>query len=205
MTPERSTRIITRIAWITGTSKERLEGLPPSVDGRARLLVLGSFPSAASIAASCYYAHPRNHFWPILSAAWGEPFPETPGERPEWALAHALAIWDSLDSCIRPGSLDGDIRAARPNDVAGLLLSWPLVERVLLNGRTSERYFRAGLAGPDAKIALRDEKNARKGSLEMAGGRTVAIRYLPSTSPVPSREFRRMEDKLPLWIDALKG
>jgi hypoxanthine-DNA glycosylase len=48
-----------------------LEGLGPVVSDRTRLVVLGSFPGVASLQAQQYYGHPRNHFWPILSALWG--------------------------------------------------------------------------------------------------------------------------------------
>ena len=44
----------------------RLVGLPPIVSDNTRLLVLGSFPSNASLARQQYYAHPQNHFWKIL-------------------------------------------------------------------------------------------------------------------------------------------
>ena len=45
-----------------------LQGFPPVVDDHARVLILGSFPSAQSMAAHEYYANPRNAFWPITSA-----------------------------------------------------------------------------------------------------------------------------------------
>ncbi|HXE77549.1 MAG TPA: uracil-DNA glycosylase family protein, partial [Rhodanobacter sp.] len=48
----------------------RLHGLAPLLSPQTRVLVLGSFPGAASLAAQQYYAHPQNQFWKILQAIW---------------------------------------------------------------------------------------------------------------------------------------
>ena len=46
-------------------------GLPPIARSDARVLILGSLPGDVSLAATEYYAHPRTHFWPLLSGVIG--------------------------------------------------------------------------------------------------------------------------------------
>jgi len=120
-----------------------LHGLAPVADRHARLLVLGSFPSEASLAAQQYYAHPRNHFWPILSALWQEDLRALPyAERMASVRRHGLAIWDVYASCRREGSLDSAIEQARHNDLAGLRAQAPALRAIAHNGGESARSMR---------------------------------------------------------------
>ena len=126
----------------------RLHGLAPVVDARTRLVVLGSFPGAASLAAGQYYAHPRNRFWPLMSALVGEDLAALAyGPRLDALLAHGIGLWDVYASCERTGSLDSAIRAAEPNDLSRLRTLAPGLRAVLHNGQASarERHVTAGL------------------------------------------------------------
>jgi hypoxanthine-DNA glycosylase len=100
----------------------RQRGLPPVVDDATRVLILGSFPGVASLAARQYYAHPRNHFWPILAAILGEALVEMPyASRLERLRAHRVGVWDIIVACHRRGSSDAAIRNAERGSVASIL------------------------------------------------------------------------------------
>jgi len=159
-------------------ARPTLEGFGPVLDARARTLILGSFPSEASLRAGHYYAHPRNQFWPILSEILGEPLAGMPFEqRYQRLLAHRIALWDVIGACDRTGSLDADIRAARSNDFGALLRAAPGLQRVLFNGRTAGRF----------------EPRFR--------GSGLGTIVLPSTSP--AHAGMRYAQKLAAWRAAL--
>jgi hypoxanthine-DNA glycosylase len=118
----------------------RLVGLPPVARRDARLLVLGSFPSAASLADQRYYAHPRNHFWPLLSALWSADLTGLSyARRLAEVRRRGLAIWDVYAACRREGSLDSAIEDRMPNDLAALAARLPRLAAIAHNGGESAR------------------------------------------------------------------
>lgn len=131
----------------SNTNSPVLNGLAPVWSPQIRLLILGSFPSVASLTQQQYYAHPRNHFWPILSALWGLSGPQALNARPyeeRLAVVHdkGLGIWDVYASCEREGSLDSDIQHAQLNDLAGLIQRSPALQAIAHNGGESARHMK---------------------------------------------------------------
>jgi hypoxanthine-DNA glycosylase len=119
---------------------ERRRGLPPIVAADARILILGSFPSEASLRARAYYAHPRNQFWPIIGVIVGEALAGMAyAERVARVRAHRIAIWDTIVECARAGSLDAAIRDAVRAEVATIATRARGLRVVAFNGRTSAR------------------------------------------------------------------
>jgi len=157
-----------------------LQGLPPVIARHTRLVVLGSFPGAASLAAAQYYAHPRNQFWPLLSALWGEDLLALGyAQRLQRLRVHGLGLWDVIAECRREGSLDNAIRDARWNDLASLRRRAPGLVAVGHNGAASARAM-----GVTAQLGLRVFK-------------------LPSTSPAhASWSFER---KLAAWREVFEA
>ena len=128
---------------MTSYACDTLRGLAPIVARHTRLLVLGSFPSEASLAAQQYYAHPRNHFWPILSALWDMDLRALSyTQRIAVVKDRGLGIWDVYASCRREGSLDSAIEDAVPNDLAGLVGRAPQLQAIAHNGGESARAMR---------------------------------------------------------------
>jgi hypoxanthine-DNA glycosylase len=125
------------------TEKPLLQGLPPVAGRATRLLVLGSFPGAASLEAGQYYAHPRNQFWPLLASLWGEDLAALSyPARLARLRAHGLGLWDVYASCRREGSLDAAIEQAQPNDLAALRRRAPALQAIAHNGGESARSMR---------------------------------------------------------------
>jgi len=124
-------------------TEARLQGLPPVIARSARLVILGSFPGAASLQAQQYYGHPRNHFWPLLSAIWGVDLAALPYRRRLTELRRrGLGLWDVYANCRREGSLDQAIEAAEFNDLASLRRRAPGLRLVAHNGGESARAMR---------------------------------------------------------------
>ena len=84
--------------------------IPPLWAPDSRVLILGSFPSPKSRQQGFFYGHPRNRFWPVLAAVYGEAPPGTVEEKRALALRHHLALWDTVASCEIIGASDAAIR-----------------------------------------------------------------------------------------------
>jgi hypoxanthine-DNA glycosylase len=143
--------------------KDRLVGLPPVIARDTRLVVLGSFPGAASLAARQYYAHPRNQFWPLLSTLWGVDLVALPYARRLALLReHGLGLWDVYATCHREGSLDSAIEDAALNDLASLRRRAPALQAVAHNGGESARSMRitAALGLPVVRLPSTSPANA---------------------------------------------
>lgn len=100
---------------------------PALANPGATVLILGSMPGVASLAAQQSYAHPRNHFWPIMADIAGFDPAALYAARVAALTRSGIAVWDVLQSCVRPGSQDSAIQAGTrvPNDFAAFFAAHP--------------------------------------------------------------------------------
>ena len=161
----------------------RVHGFPPVAAPDACVLVLGSMPGEASLAAGEYYAHPRNAFWPIMGVLAGAHPARPYAERVAALRAAGIALWDVMASCMRAGSLDANIRPASvvANDFAGFLAAHPGIATLCFNGAAAETAFRRHV-------------------LPVLSAAPAMLR-LPSTSPAHAAPG--FETKLEAWRAAL--
>lgn len=151
----------------------RQQGFPPVVDKHVKVLILGSFPSPASLAKQQYYGHPQNHFWKLMGVLLDAPLFDMPyAQRLPVLLQHQIGLWDVLHQCERAGALDSNIRNAVNNDFRQVTQVAAGLRRVCFNGKTAGRF----------EPVFRE-----------AGYETV---MLPSTSPAYTLKF---EVKLEAW------
>jgi len=151
-------------------------GLAPVIAPDTRLLLLGSFPGVASLAAQQYYAHPRNRFWELVGAVIGVDLRALAYDERLTALrAHRVGVWDVIAQAERAGSLDSAIRGHAPNPLVDLVRTLPQLRAIGFNGGTSARIGRGQLEG---------------------AGHAVTLLDLPSSSPAYTLAF---EDKRRAW------
>ena len=157
-----------------------LASCPPVAAPDARVLILGSMPGQASLAANRYYAHPRNAFWPIIGELLGFS-PELPyPERLAALTAAGVALWDVIGRCERPGSLDADIvrSTVQENDFSRFLTVHRKIAWIFFNGGAAEAVFRKHVL-PGLSLPL------------------PVLQRLPSTSP--AHAALSLADKRMAW------
>ena len=165
-------------------TQRNCQGFPPSIDDDCRVLILGSMPSVASLAANEYYAHPQNRFWPLMAQLLeNTTAPAVYQERLALLLRHHIGLWDAIASCDRDGSLDSAIRNEQGNDFQSLLESHASIHFIGCNGAKAFQCFRrfnkALMRRPD-----------------------IEVQALPSTSPANAKW--RLEDLAREWGAALR-
>lgn len=152
----------------------------------ARILILGSMPGRRSIDEQQYYAHPHNAFWPIMGELFGFEARLPYAERLDRLKQHRIALWDVAHRCIRPGSLDADIREVEPNDFHAFLSDHPHIRAVFFNGRKAADLFIRLVLPKLPEESVRIERH-----------------LLPSTSPAHAAMNRQA--KLAAWQIAVKA
>ncbi len=118
--------------------------IAPVYDAHSKILILGSFPSVKSREAMFFYGHPQNRFWKVLAAVYECPVPQTVEEKRAMLLSCGAALWDVIASCEIIGSADSSIRNVKPNDLRPILARTG-IQKIYVNGRTAEKYYRAYL------------------------------------------------------------
>ena len=169
----------------------RVRSFPSVEDARASVLILGSLPGGASLAAGQYYAHPQNLFWRILLDLL-EAKPDLPyAARTRLLKARGIALWDVLESCVREGSLDAAIEEESivVNDFASFYRKHPRIRRVFFNGAKAEAAYRRYVRPSVGDVGVPRE-----------------YARLPSTSPAhAARSFAQKRDAWKVVIPRERG
>ena len=112
----------------------RHDDVPPIIDDKCTVLILGSMLSPKSAEQDFYYAHPQNRFWRVFAAVYGCECPHDNKQKAELALSHRTALWDVLASCDIVGASDSTISNAVYNDIIGILCTHPNITRIYTTG-----------------------------------------------------------------------
>lgn len=166
-------------------TKTLLSCFAPIANCNATILILGSMPGLASLAANQYYAHRRNAFWKIMAELLGFDPNAAYETRLHELKSAGIGLWDVLQSCTRSGSLDAKIApdSITANDFQAFFRRHEKIHTVCFNGATAETLYRRHVL---ASVSLFNLRYIR----------------LPSTSP--AHAALSYEQKLQAWKTALQ-
>lgn len=120
----------------------KIYSFPYIATPNARILILGTMPGVKSLQQQQYYGHPQNNFWKILFAVFDTPFTTDYEARKNLILHNDIALWDVLQACVRPGSLDSAIAEEIPNDFTAFLKDHPHITHLFFNGQKAAHFFK---------------------------------------------------------------
>ncbi|MGJ9459254.1 DNA-deoxyinosine glycosylase [Oceanobacillus sp. CF4.6] len=163
--------------------EEKLLSFSPVLPEKPKVLILGSMPGGMSLTKSEYYGNPRNHFWAIMFELFHEQPTRDYEEKIKLIKRNGIALWDTIGSCYRKGSLDASIRDEETNDIEGLLRGNPSIKLIACNGTKSYQTFTKNFP-----VEKRTNVNVVK---------------MPSTSPIPGRYTKTFEGKVEEWSKIL--
>ena len=147
----------------------------PLISDESQILILGTMPGIKSLQMQQYYANERNAFWLIFFKLFKQEFSNHYQSRKNLILNNRIAIWDTLEYCYREGSLDSGIKNEKPNDIPGLIKSYPNISNIIFNGKAAEKFY--------TKFHKKIDR--------------IEYFCLPSTSPANAR--LKIEDKFNEW------
>lgn len=119
----------------------KVTSFAPFAQADAERLILGSMPGVESLRQQQYYAYPHNCFWRIMGELFSFDYKISYEERINHLLKKRIALWDTVQCCVRPGSMDSDIKNAKPNDFEKLFKDCPNIKKVFFNGQTAHKLF----------------------------------------------------------------
>lgn len=162
------------------------------------MLILGTMPGGESLRLQQYYAFRRNHFWAIIYRLLGncaDPWEKSYEERIEFVKKQHIALWDVYAACIRKkGSLDQSIGQSVPNEILPLLKAYPTITALFFNGSTAAKGFTTY-----AECLLKSEPDY----FEVLD--RISRVKLPSSSPIPTKKCRNINEKFDYWLPVAKA
>ncbi len=147
----------------------------PVINSETRLLILGSLPGDASLAAGQYYAHPRNQFWPLLGSVLDcDLMALAYADRLAEIQKHHIGLWDIIAKAQRHGSLDANMRKPEFNQLDIILEQAPKLRFIACNGTESW-------------------KQTRKNYGNYLAEQRITLLQLPSSSPAYTLDLSKKQ------------